>query len=196
VKKKKKKKSADSVFFLTAHFFFFQNRQHRVSLLCGELQGPESERLVRAVPQQRRRPERAEQHGRVAAAQGVHEHDGRTHARAADDALRRQRQRAQNVNGETPLHYAVRLLREDLVYLLLAAGADPNIRGRDGRTLLSIAQREAAQTRIADILARPDAYAPSLAATPPRWWRASSCARRAARAPPPRTACCATCASR
>ena len=67
---------------------------------------------------------------------------------------------AQNVNGETPLHYAVRLLREDLVYLLLAAGADPNIRGRDGRTLLSIAQREAAQTRIADILARPDAYAP------------------------------------
>lgn len=65
----------------------------------------------------------------------------------------------QNVNGETALHYAVRLLREDLVYLLLAAGADPNIRGRDGRTLLSIAQREAAQTRIADILARPDAYA-------------------------------------
>jgi hypothetical protein len=65
----------------------------------------------------------------------------------------------QNVNGETALHYAVRLLREDLVYLLLAAGADPNIRGRDSRTLLSIAQREAAQTRIADILARPDAYA-------------------------------------
>jgi hypothetical protein len=64
-----------------------------------------------------------------------------------------------NSNGETPLHYAVRLLREDLVYLLLAAGADPNIRGRDGRTILSIAQREAAQTRIADILARPEAYA-------------------------------------
>ena len=52
-----------------------------------------------------------------------------------------------NVNGETALHYAVRLLREDLVYLLLAAGADANVRGRDGRSLLDIAQREAAQVR-------------------------------------------------
>jgi len=64
----------------------------------------------------------------------------------------------QNTNGDTPLHYAVRLRREDLVYLLLRGGADPNVRSRDGMALVDVAQREAGQTRISDILQRHDAY--------------------------------------
>lgn len=42
--------------------------------------------------------------------------------------------------------------------MLLRGGADPNVRSRDGMALVDVAQREAGQTRISDILQRHDAY--------------------------------------
>lgn len=49
---------------------------------------------------------------------------------------------AQNQSGETALHYCVRLGREDLMQVLLTAGANPLVKGKDGKTLLEIAERE------------------------------------------------------
>jgi ankyrin repeat protein len=41
--------------------------------------------------------------------------------------------------GNTPLHYAVKKIRPDLVELLLQRGADPNVRGYRGTTPLYLA---------------------------------------------------------
>ncbi|XP_049852546.1 stress-activated protein kinase alpha-like [Schistocerca gregaria] len=46
-----------------------------------------------------------------------------------------------NEQNETPLHYAVRLGREDLCYALLEAGADPSLKTANGSTALDIARR-------------------------------------------------------
>lgn len=48
--------------------------------------------------------------------------------------------RAATETGNTPLHAAARLGRHDLVYHLLAAGADPGIRNRQGHTPLDTAR--------------------------------------------------------
>lgn len=49
---------------------------------------------------------------------------------------------AQNQSGETALHYSVRLGREDLMRTLLIAGANPLVKGKDGKSLLQIAEQE------------------------------------------------------
>lgn len=45
-----------------------------------------------------------------------------------------------NSFGEGPLHFAVRMSRDDLVMLLLKAGADINVKGKEGKTPLELAQ--------------------------------------------------------
>ena len=60
------------------------------------------------------------------------------------------------VTGETPLHYAVHLGREDVVRFLLQKGADPLVEANDGSTPLSIAKAEhpVIASRITDTLGK------------------------------------------
>eukprot|EP01105_Mastigella_eilhardi_P001782 TRINITY_DN12164_c0_g1_i2.p1 TRINITY_DN12164_c0_g1~~TRINITY_DN12164_c0_g1_i2.p1 ORF type:complete len:523 (+),score=104.77 TRINITY_DN12164_c0_g1_i2:180-1571(+) len=44
-----------------------------------------------------------------------------------------------NFNGEGALHFAVRLNRQDLVFLLLQAGADQTMKGKEGKTPYDLA---------------------------------------------------------
>lgn len=53
--------------------------------------------------------------------------------------------------GETPLHFAVRIGRKDMVKLLIAHGADTSLPGRDGLSAVGIAKK-AGFTTIADTI--------------------------------------------
>ena len=44
-----------------------------------------------------------------------------------------------NDNGDTPLHHAVKIGRQDLIRLLVEKGAEPNIENGDGMTSLMLA---------------------------------------------------------
>lgn len=58
---------------------------------------------------------------------------------------------AANGKGETPLFYAIYMKREDIVAMLLKAGARLDTRTADGRSPLELAQAEKAD-RIATLL--------------------------------------------
>ena len=60
-----------------------------------------------------------------------------------------------NSHGEGPLHFAVRLNRDDLVTLLLKSGADHTIKGKSGKTPLNLAE-ESKNKQIAGRLQRVD----------------------------------------